>query len=81
MLLSRRALIVTSLATPFIAKAQLQRINFGLNWLPQPEMGGFFESLAQGFYAQEGLEVNFILWAGGFLPWGQSFPSFRRARK
>lgn len=40
-----------------------EKIRFGLNWLPQSEMCGFFQAKATGLYDKAGLDVELI--AGG----------------
>ena len=46
-------------ATP----AALQPIRLALNWVPEPEFGGFYEGVLGGHYAAEGFDVQII--AGG----------------
>jgi len=36
------------------------RITLQLNWLPEAEHGGFYAALAEGYFAEEGLEVTII---------------------
>ncbi len=41
----------------------LRKVVFQTDWFPQGEHGGFYQALAQGYYAQAGLEVE--IWPGG----------------
>jgi NitT/TauT family transport system substrate-binding protein len=45
------------LAQPAMA---LDKVKFALNWLADPEEGGFFQAAADGTYAQYGLDVTII---------------------
>jgi NitT/TauT family transport system substrate-binding protein len=36
------------------------KISFGLNWLADPEHGGFFQAVADGTYAKYGLDVTIV---------------------
>jgi NitT/TauT family transport system substrate-binding protein len=63
----RRALIALSFATSvagFVASpgatSAAERIVFGLNWLPQAEMCGFFQARETGLYSAAGLDVEFV---------------------
>ncbi len=38
----------------------LTEVTFGTNWLPQAEHGGFYQSVADGTYAECGLDVTII---------------------
>lgn len=40
--------------------AELTPVSYGLNWVPQPEHGGFFQAVADGSYAACGLEVTLV---------------------
>lgn len=40
--------------------AELTPVRYGLNWLPQPEHGGFFQAVADGSYAACGLDVTLV---------------------
>jgi NitT/TauT family transport system substrate-binding protein len=43
------------------AKAEAPvKIRFQTDWYPQPEHGGYYQALAKGFYAAEGLDVEII---------------------
>jgi NitT/TauT family transport system substrate-binding protein len=45
------------LAEPAVA---LHKVKFATNWLADPEAGGFFQAVADGTYAQYGLDVTII---------------------
>ena len=36
------------------------KIKFQTDWYPQPEHGGYYQALARGFYAEEGLDVEIL---------------------
>ncbi len=36
------------------------KVRFQTDWFPQPEHGGYYQALAKGYYAEEGLEVEII---------------------
>ena len=36
------------------------KIRFQTDWYPQPEHGGYYQALARGFYAEEGLDVEIV---------------------
>lgn len=36
------------------------KIRFQTDWFPQPEHGGYYQALAQGYYAAEGLDVEIL---------------------
>ena len=46
-----------ALSTPAFA---LTEVTFGTNWLPQAEHGGFYQSVADGTYAECGLDVTIV---------------------
>ncbi len=54
---SLSALAVISSASAALA---LTPVTFGTNWLPQAEHGGFYQSVADGTYAECGLDVTII---------------------
>jgi NitT/TauT family transport system substrate-binding protein len=58
----RAALLATAvLALPAAAAAQeLTEVSFGTNWLAQAEHGGFYQSVADGTYAECGLDVTIV---------------------
>jgi NitT/TauT family transport system substrate-binding protein len=35
-------------------------VSFGLNWLPDPEHGGYYQAVADGTYAKYGLDVTIV---------------------
>ncbi|MEO1778473.1 MAG: ABC transporter substrate-binding protein, partial [Pseudomonadota bacterium] len=46
---------------PFAAMGQdLTPVTFGTNWLAQAEHGGFYQSVADGTYAECGLDVTIV---------------------
>jgi len=36
------------------------KVTFQTDWFPQPEHGGYYQALAKGFYAEEGLDVEIL---------------------
>lgn len=36
------------------------KIKFQTDWYPQPEHGGYYQALAKGYYAEEGLDVEIL---------------------
>jgi NitT/TauT family transport system substrate-binding protein len=48
---------VLGLHAPALA---LDKVKFGTNWLADPEAGGFYQALADGTYAEYGLDVTII---------------------
>jgi NitT/TauT family transport system substrate-binding protein len=42
-----------------------ERVRIQLNWVPEPEFGGFYAALQDGLYAQEGIDVEIIKGAAG----------------
>ncbi|MSU46876.1 MAG: myristoyl transferase [Lacunisphaera sp.] len=46
-------------ATPAASAAPV-KVRFQTDWFPQPEHGGYYQALAKGFYAAEGLEVEIL---------------------
>ncbi len=36
------------------------KVRFQTDWFPEPEHGGYYQALAKGFYAAEGLEVEIV---------------------
>lgn len=46
-------------AVPPAADAPV-RVRFQTDWFPEPEHGGYYQALARGFYAAEGLEVEIL---------------------
>jgi NitT/TauT family transport system substrate-binding protein len=54
------ALATALAATSAGADAHLTQVTFGTNWLAQAEHGGFYQSVADGTYAECGLDVSII---------------------
>lgn len=54
-----------------LAAEKPSRITVQLDWVPEPEHGGFYQAQARGFFREEGLEV--VLLPGG--PGAQVVPS------
>src|SRR5271169_6546363 len=42
------------------AAPQLFRITLQLDWVAEPEHGGFYQALAKGYFRDAGLDVNII---------------------
>ena len=64
----RLALCVALPLTALPAVAQdLTPVSFGTNWLAQAEHGGFYQSVADGTYAECGLDVTVV--PGGPHDW------------
>ena len=40
--------------------ATLVKVRFQTDWFPQPEHGGYYQALAKGYYAAEGLDVAIL---------------------
>jgi NitT/TauT family transport system substrate-binding protein len=45
---------------PVQASAGLVKLRFQTDWFPQPEHGGYYQALAKGYYAEEGLAVEIL---------------------
>ena len=43
-----------------LAGGHLEKAVFGTNWLAQAEHGGFYQSVADGTYAECGLDVSIV---------------------
>ncbi len=43
-----------------MAAPALTKVRFQTDWYPQPEHGGYYQALARGFYAEEGLDVEIL---------------------
>lgn len=41
-------------------KAGPVKVTFQTDWFPQPEHGGYYQALAKGYYAEEGLDVELL---------------------
>ncbi|MEM8882156.1 MAG: ABC transporter substrate-binding protein [Pseudomonadota bacterium] len=50
----------TLFATPALADGHLTAVSFGTNWVAQAEHGGFYQSVADGTYAECGLDVTIV---------------------
>ncbi|MEL7215922.1 MAG: ABC transporter substrate-binding protein, partial [Pseudomonadota bacterium] len=60
-----KALALATVALPLTALAataggHLTKVTFGTNWLAQAEHGGFYQSVADGTYAECGLDVEIL---------------------
>lgn len=42
------------------APGALVKVRFQTDWFPQPEHGGYYQALAKGYYAAEGLDVEIL---------------------
>ncbi len=42
------------------ASPALVKVRFQTDWFPQPEHGGYYQALAKGYYAAEGLDVEIL---------------------
>ncbi|WYD74734.1 ABC transporter substrate-binding protein [Acetobacter sp. AC2005] len=64
MSLTRRTLLSAAAASSVAAFTSFKRaqaatpVRLLLSWFAQAEVGGFYQALAKGFYAQEGLDVH-----------------------
>jgi len=45
---------------PVQAKDAPVKVTFQTDWYPQPEHGGYYQALAKGYYAEEGLDVEIL---------------------
>jgi len=43
-----------------VGPAALTKVRFQTDWFPQPEHGGYYQALAKGYYAAEGLDVEIL---------------------
>lgn len=41
-------------------KPGLVKVRFQTDWFPEPEHGGYYQALAKGYYAEEGLDVEIV---------------------
>ncbi len=46
--------------SPSAGPTALIKIRFQTDWFPQPEHGGYYQALAKGYYAAEGLDVEIL---------------------
>ena len=62
MTISRQAAVLPALllALPAVAQDELTSVSFGTNWVAQAEHGGFYQSVADGTYAECGLDVTIV---------------------
>ncbi|MEL6521652.1 MAG: ABC transporter substrate-binding protein [Pseudomonadota bacterium] len=49
------------IAGPALADGHAEKMVFGTNWLAQAEHGGFYQSVADGTYAECGLDVEIVM--------------------
>ena len=78
------AVLVAS-SSPALA---LDKVTFGLNWLADPEAGGYYQAVVDGAYAKYGLDVTIqpgspqsdggLLLLVGFLCFAESVLDFTR---
>lgn len=47
-------------AAPAVNSAGLIKVRFQTDWFPQPEHGGYYQALAKGYYAAEGLDLEIL---------------------
>ncbi|TVP72662.1 MAG: ABC transporter substrate-binding protein [Rhodobacteraceae bacterium] len=59
-MLKPASLSVIALTSSVTGALALTPVTFGTNWLPQAEHGGFYQSVADGTYAECGLDVTII---------------------
>ncbi|HQT47349.1 MAG TPA: ABC transporter substrate-binding protein, partial [Acidocella sp.] len=52
-------LLLACLATAPAARAA-DRVTFGLDWVAEPEYGGYYQALATGIYQKYGLDVEIV---------------------
>src|SRR5882672_6373545 len=43
-----------------VGPAALTKVRFQTDWFAQPEHGGYYQALARGYYAAEGLDVEIL---------------------
>jgi NitT/TauT family transport system substrate-binding protein len=53
------ALMTACLASAHAARAA-DKISFGLDWVAEPEYGGYYEAIAEGIYQKYGLDVTIV---------------------
>ena len=59
----KQSVVVATLAAATASTAMAQEltpVSFGTNWLAQAEHGGFYQSVADGSYAECGLDVTIV---------------------
>lgn len=59
----------TTKDTSAAAPAQKTKVTLQLNWVPEPEFGGFYAAAHKGLYEQAGLEVNIVAGGAGVATW------------
>lgn len=52
--------VASALAAIASSEAAADKISFGLNWLADPEHGGFYQAVADGTYAEYRLDVTIV---------------------
>jgi NitT/TauT family transport system substrate-binding protein len=55
---SRKGEPTATAPDPAQAAKALTKVRFQTDWFPQPEHGGYYQALAKGYYAEEGLDVE-----------------------
>jgi NitT/TauT family transport system substrate-binding protein len=58
----------TPAATP-AARPDAIDVTLQLNWVPEPEFGGFYAAVNKGIYARAGLNVNIVAGGAGVPTW------------
>lgn len=54
------AIFTSSLVLASSCAFALDKVRFGTNWLAEPEQGGYYQAIADGTYAQYGLDVEIV---------------------
>lgn len=52
-----------------VAPAQNKKVNFALNWVPEPEFGGIYEAQRGGAFAKHGVDVSIQPGGAGAPTW------------
>jgi NitT/TauT family transport system substrate-binding protein len=60
MLLKHTTLVLVAATATGASAQELEQVAFGTNWLAQAEHGGFYQSVADGTYAECGLDVEIV---------------------
>lgn len=47
-------------SAPAVGAPAVAKVRFQTDWYPEPEHGGYYQALAKGYYAEEGLEVEIV---------------------
>jgi NitT/TauT family transport system substrate-binding protein len=61
--MNRLVRIATALAACFLLSARAHaadKVTFGLDWVAEPEYGGYYQALATGIYKKYGLDVSIV---------------------